>query len=285
MTGHATTSADAVADGGATIDAPRPTHARLGEPARAGRAVRPDGDAATPAPSFFADLDTPVRTRHDRVDVAVADRGTRRRPAVVFVHGGPVAEGAVPTPRDSQTFAGYGALAAAHGLAGVVFDHRLHTMEHYPLSADDLVAAVDEARGLDEVDPERIALWFFSGGGGLAADWLRVRPTWLRALTWTYPVLAAPPDWPGDVERFDCVRAVTAAPDLPKLLVRVGAEFPQLRDTQQATVDAARAAGSALEVIDLPMAVHGYELHGHDPVSREATDRAMAWTARSLGAG
>lgn len=116
-------------------------------------------------------------------------------------------------------------------------------------------------------------------------DWLRATPSYLRALAWTYPVLAAPPDWPGDGPRFDCVTAVTAAPDLPKLLVRVGAEYPLFSATQQAMVDAARDAGSALDVIDLPDMPHGYEAHGHLPAARGATEKAMAWVARALSAG
>lgn len=239
-----------------------------------------------PATDFFAGVDEVDRTRHDDLDLYLPTdhRPGERRPAVVFVHGGPVPEDRVPRPRDSAVFAGYGALAAASGLAGIMFDHRLRTMEHYPISADDLVAAVHHARALDHVDPDRVAIWFFSGGGGLAADWLNDAPRWLRAVAWTYPVLAAPPEWPGDGPRFDCVRAVTAAPELPKLLVRVGAEFPSFSATQDAMVTAAREAGSRLEVVELPETLHGYETHTRHEPARSTTEWAMTWVAEALRA-
>lgn len=236
----------------------------------------------TRSDDFFAGLDRPERVRYEHFDLHTG-AADERRPAVVFVHGGPVPRDAAPTARDSAVFTGYGALAASAGLVGVTFDHRLHDMEDLPLSAEDTARVVDRARSLDQVDPERIVLWFFSGGGGLAADWLRAAPSWLRGIVWTYPVLAAPPDWPGDGERFDSVSAITAADDLPKLLVRVSGEYPMFRPTQDAAVDAARSRGSRLEVIELADADHGYETNGYEPEARRATERAMAWVAGTVG--
>jgi hypothetical protein len=107
------------------------------------------------------------------------------------------------------------------------------------------------ARGLDGVDPDRVGLWFFSGGGLLAADLLAAPPPWLCCVAMTYPVLAPPPGW--DVEaRFDPVGAASTAPKLPMLLTRVGHEYPDFARTQDAFVDAARANGAALEVIEVP---------------------------------
>ena len=238
---------------------------------------------APPAPpqaptdgDLFAGIPRPDRRRLDALDVHTAPGTTGRRPAVVFVHGGPIPEG--HSPRDSAVFAGYGALAAASGLVGITFDHPLHDDAAYPSSAGTLAAVVETTRSLDDVDPDRIALWFFSGGGALAADWLRAVPPWLRAVAWTYPVLAPPPDWPGDRERFDCVRAAAGAPEVPKLLVRVGAEYPSLVAAQEALV----ASAGRLEVIDLPGSAHGFEAHGHEPQARHGVERAMTWVAETL---
>lgn len=234
--------------------------------------------------AFFAGIDRPERIRHEHFDLHTG-AADERRPAVVFVHGGPVPRDAVTTLRDSAVFTGYAALAASTGLAGVTFDHRLHDMMDLPLSAEDTARVVDRVRDLDQVDPHRIVLWFFSGGGGLAADWLRAAPSWLRGIVWTYPVLAPPPDWPGDRERFDAVSAITAADDLPKLLVRVSGEYPMFRPTQDAAVAAARSSASRLDVINLADADHGYETHGYEPEARSATERAMAWVAGTVGHG
>ena len=51
-------------------------------------------------------------------------------------------------------------------------------------------------------------------------------------------------------------------------------------------MDAARAQGAALDVIDIPGVDHGFE--GGDDVpehARAAVDDAMEWTARTLRAG
>jgi alpha-beta hydrolase superfamily lysophospholipase len=230
--------------------------------------------------SFFHDVPPARRVREDQLDVHVAEDATDPRPAVVFVHGGPIPPG--HSPRDTDVFRGYGALAAAAGLVGVTFDHRLHSGEHYPQAADDVAAALARTRELPAVDAERVLLWCFSGGGAIAAAWLRDPPPWLRGIAWTYPILAPPPGWPGDVPRFDAVDAVRKHPALPKLLVRVGREIEPARVTQDAFVAAADEVGAALEILTIDHAEHGVEVHPHDADARATVDRAMAWAAATL---
>ena len=232
--------------------------------------------------TLFGGLDPAHQVRTDRLDVYTSPRADGPRPSIVLVHGGPVAPDA--RPRDWPGAVGYATLAAASGLAGIVIEHRLHSGEHYPVAADDLAAAVEETRALEVVDPDRVGLWFFSGGGPLAVDWMRDTPPWLRCLVWTYPVLAPPPDWDGDIPRFDAIGALGACRDLPKLLMRVEHEIPPLVPNQDAFVAAARDHGASLEVVDVPGAVHGFE--GHDDAtepSRAAVRRAVGWAARALG--
>jgi acetyl esterase/lipase len=232
---------------------------------------------------FFDDLEPVRRVREDRLDYYVAeDSEPQRRPAVVFVHGGPIREDQEPGPRDWDGFIGYGTLAASHALVGVTFNHRLYSDMHYPQAAEDLAAVIERTRALEVVDPDRIALWHFSGGGPLAVDWMTRPAVWLRAIAWTYPVLAPPPDWPGDGPRFNAVAAVGERPSLPKLLVRVGSEFERLAAVQDAFVAAAKDADAALDVIDIPSAMHGFEGHGPNPAARDAVDQAMSWLITAL---
>ncbi|NJC22657.1 acetyl esterase/lipase [Arthrobacter pigmenti] len=141
-------------------------------------------------------------------------------PAIVFIHGGPVPPDLLPTPRDWPVYIGYGSLATASGVVGVTVDHRLHSVAHYPAAADDVIAAVDQVRALPGVDPQGIALWFFSGGGLLSADWLREPPEWLRCVALTYPLLApVGPTADRDInDRFNPAEAVSASGKLPILL-------------------------------------------------------------------
>lgn len=230
---------------------------------------------------FFHDVEPAQRYETDLIDVYTAPGSeNERRPALVFVHGGPVAPGA--SPRAWSGFVGYGSLAAASGLVGVTLDHRLHSGDHYPTAADDVAAAVEQTRGLDAVDPDRVGIWFFSGGGPLAVDWMHAAPSWLRCLAWNYPVLAPPPDWDGDVPRFNAITALAASPALPKLLLRAGQEYPALVPDQDTFTQEARDHGAALEVVDIPGAEHGFEGHGRCADARAAVQRAMSWAASML---
>ncbi|MFE0647159.1 alpha/beta hydrolase [Streptomyces sp. NPDC059534] len=199
----------------------------------------------------------------------------RPRPAVVFVHGGPVAPDQRPTPRDTPFYLGYGRYAASRDVVGVTLDHRLHSLADYPLAADDLAEAVALVRADPRVDGERIALWFFSTGGLLAADWLAAPPPWLRCVAATYPALAPPPGWEGAGARFRPVDAVGTADGPPVVLTRAGLEHPAFEATVQEFLDAAAGNGTDVEVVDVPHGHHGFELVDPTDESRAAVARAM----------
>ncbi|MBM9507726.1 alpha/beta hydrolase [Actinacidiphila acididurans] len=180
-------------------------------------------------------------------------------PAVVFVHGGPVPEAARPTPRDWPSLTGYARLVASYGAVGAIVDHRLHGLGDWERAAADVAEAVAAVRADPRVDPDRIALWYFSAGGLLAADVLAAPPPWLRCVSASYPVLAPLPGWGLAGSRFHPAEAVLGAGRLPLVLTRVGAERPELAATVAHFTAAARACGAALEIIDVPGAPHGFE--------------------------
>src|SRR5262245_12116445 len=84
-----------------------------------------------------------------------------RTPAVVFVHGGPIPR-EMMSPREWGHFVSYGALAAASGLVGIVFNHRLHAPTDYGTAQSDMKAAIEYVRSHADdlgVDPDRLAVW------------------------------------------------------------------------------------------------------------------------------
>ncbi|WP_017236560.1 alpha/beta fold hydrolase [Streptomyces sp. SS] len=198
------------------------------------------------------------------------------RPAVVFVHGGPVSPDQRPTPRDTPFFLGYGRYAASQGVIGVTLDHRLHGVADYPIAAEDLAGAVELVRADPRVDGERIALWFFSTGGLLAADWLAAPPPWLRCVAASYPALAPLPGWDAVEPRFRPVAAVGTADGPPVVLTRAGLEHPVFSATVREFLDAAGGRGADVEVVDVPHGRHGFELLDPTEESRAAVARAMA---------
>jgi acetyl esterase/lipase len=222
----------------------------------------------------------PVRAvqpdRRGRVDLYLPE-ATEPSPAIVFVHGGPVPVDLRPTPRDWPVYQGYGSLAATRGIVGVTVDHRLHDTADYALAADDVTAAVQTARNDPRVDAGRLAIWFFSGGGLLSADWLREPPDWLRCLAMTYPLLAPMPGTTVE-PRFRPAEAVAAAGALPIVLTRVGRERQPLAERVEAFVTAARAARAAdarLQVVDVPNGRHGFDIVDHTDESRKAVEHAF----------
>jgi len=212
--------------------------------------------------------------RHGAVDLYVPDGAPGSCPAVVFVHGGPVPADLRQTPRDWRVYQGYGSAIAESGAVGVTVDHRLHSVADYPLAAADVAEAVEMVRADHRVDADRVALWFFSGGGLLVADWLRTPPGWLRCVAATYPVLTPLRGWKVD-PRFRPVEAVESAGDLPIVLTRVGRERRQVAATVKAFTDAAGRCGAKLEIIDVPGGQHGFDMLDHTAESRQAVRRAL----------
>lgn len=222
---------------------------------------------------FVLPIETCAAERHGAVDLYLPQ--TRRpRPAVVFVHGGPIPADRQPTPRDWPVYRGYGSLAATRGVVGVTVDHRLHDLADYPLAAADVAGAVEFARADPRVDADRVAVWCFSGGGLLLADWLRTPPQWLRCVAASYPLLAPLPGH--DVgARFRPVEAVASAGALPIVLTRVGRERAHIAATVEAFVAAAHACGARLEIIDVPHGQHSFDLLDHTDESCSAVERAF----------
>ncbi|WP_405392979.1 dienelactone hydrolase family protein [Streptomyces sp. NBC_01102] len=239
------------------------------------RLVAP-GSAEPPAHlrPFLLDVPEVPRERTANVDLYLPD-ADGPRPAVVFVHGGPVPAEARPTPRDWPTLVGYARYAAGQGVVGVTLDHRLHDMADYKRAAADVAAAVDLVRADPRVDADRVALWFFSGGGLIAADWLSCPPTWLRCLAASYPVLAPLPGQ-GPVDgRFRPAEAVASAGALPVVVTRVGREMPGIAATVEQFLTASRNCGADVRVVDVPHGRHSFETLDRTEESREAVHRAM----------
>ncbi|MFL4909041.1 alpha/beta fold hydrolase [Streptomyces sp. MMS24-I2-30] len=247
------------------------------------RAAAGEGHRLTPAHAaqqpahlrpFLLEVPELPRERSQNVDLYLPN-APGPRPAVVFVHGGPLPAGARPTPRDWPVLVGYARYAAGQGAVGVTLDHRLHDVADYERAAADVAAAVERVRADPRVAADRVALWFFSGGGLLMADWLRTPPAWLRCLAACYPVLAPLPNWGLTGRRFRPADAVAHAGAPPVVLVRAGREAPEIAATVEEFLTAGGRHGADVEVVDVPHGRHGFETVDVTEESREAVRRAM----------
>jgi alpha-beta hydrolase superfamily lysophospholipase len=234
---------------------------------------------------FVVPVDPLEPERGDTADLYLPEvRAGGTSAAVVLVHGGPVPAGRAPTPRNWPVYRGYGSLLAGRGVVAVVLDHPLHGVDAYPRSDALVRDVVDRVREHPRVDGNRIALWFFSGGGPLCAGWLRDPPSWLRCVALSYPLLGGAALGP-NFRPIDAVEAVgaaaaagvggaTRANALPIVLTRVGLERPDLAAAVTDFVAAARTADANLTIVDVPAGRHAFDILDDTDASRQAVVQA-----------
>jgi dienelactone hydrolase len=149
-------------------------------------------------------------------------------PVVVLVHG-LYQEPPEVEPRRSEFFRGYAAQLVQRGVAAVTFDHELTGGMRYQEAAKTLDRVLTDVRSRDDVDTERVGVWFFSGGGSLAYPVMAAAQPWLRTVALTYPLLPHEPipDWPA---QDDAVRGIG---DVPVVFTRVTQELPYFVEGQE----------------------------------------------------
>lgn len=231
---------------------------------------------------FVVEVDAVPGERHGVWDLYDPAAG-EPRPAVVFLHGGPLPPGIPVPPRDWPVYQGYGALAARTGLVGVTVDHPLHSRAHLPAARDVVARSVDEVRADPRVDGDRVAVWAFSGGSPLLTPWLADSPPWLRALAATYPWLHALPDGPLP-DGFRPVEALGDGPPLPFVLTRVGLEAPAAAAGVEDFLAAAGSSRLRVTVLDVPHGRHGFDMLDPGEESAAAVRAAVGHVAAALRA-
>jgi len=211
-----------------------------------------------------------------------------RRGVVVLVHGGPVPPEA--RPHEWGVFQSYGRLVAASGMVAVAFTHRLHEAEDYARAAADVAALVEHIRGRADslgIDPDRLAVWAFSGGGPLASFAFRERPTWLRCAVLYYSILdfqGGPSVYskvPGDLSPIEAVRGATGRLP-PVLIARADKDEEWILGSIDRFVAAANAKGMSLDLLTLPEGHHGFDIADDTPRSREVIQATLDFLERAL---
>ncbi len=202
-----------------------------------GHRLEPAGDEPPPhLRPFLLDAPEPPlpQERTDRLALHLPTADDPR-PAVVFVHGGPLPAETQPSPLDWLAFQGYGQYVARLGAVAAVVHHGLHGLDAYGTAADDVAAAVERVRADPRVDGDRVALWFFSGGGLLAADWLTAAAPCRgcaaspRRTRSSRRCRTGASRMPGSGPPTRCGRRRGAAP--PVVLTRVEREMPEIAAT------------------------------------------------------
>lgn len=235
---------------------------------------------------------------HLLMDVYLPPRLRRgeRRPAVLFIHG------SVPPgspAKDMGVFRSWGRLAAASGMVGVTFTHRLGFPK--PMLAEaaaDVAAAVEYVRARADslgVDKDRICLAAYSGGGPLLSAWMRDRPAYVRCLVAFYAFLDIrqselhrPHETPEALRSFSPVAHLAggAGQPAPLFVARAGLdEVPGMNDSIDRFAAEALSANAPVTVVNHPRGPHGFDVLTDDERSREIIRAALAFMKTHLGAG
>lgn len=233
---------------------------------------------------------------HLLMDVYAPPRPGReeRRPAVLFIHG------SVPPgsrAKDMGVFRSWGRLAAASGMVGVTFTHRLgYPNPRLAEAESDLAAALDYVRANADalrVDKERICLAAYSGGGPLLSAAMRERPPHVRCLVAFYAFLDirqseahGAHETPETLKRFSPIAHLgsDAGRIAPVFIARAGLdEIPTLNNSIDRFTREAVSGNAAVTVVNHPRGVHGFDVLTDDERSREIIRGALAFMKTHLG--
>jgi acetyl esterase/lipase len=220
-----------------------------------------------------------------RLDLYSPAGPARPRPAVLLVHGGPIP---MLGAKNMGVFRSYGELLAASGFVAVAFDHRFlapNRLSDAGADVADLVAHVRQNAASMGIDPERLALWAFSGGGPFLAAALRERPSWLQAVIAYYAVLDIQEPAPGADsgiapelrESFSAIRGLgddaRSAP--PILVARAGLDHPWLNGGTDRFVQRAIATGATLDFLNHADGRHGFDILDDDARTKQIIRRTL----------
>jgi acetyl esterase/lipase len=219
-----------------------------------------------------------------------------KRPAVVFVHGGPIPAPPVLQPKDWRDYRDFGRLAAVSGFIGVTFNHRFYGSDRIFDAQDDieeLVRFVREESDALGIDAERLALWAFSGGGIFLSELIRHPAAFIRGLIGFYTVMdlrsfpTADPSRAVDrdtLARFSPVAALDEASGSvpPILIARAGLDLPLLNGSIDRFAESALTKNLDFSVRNHPAGEHGFDVLNDDDLSRDIIRQAFEFLNRVL---
>lgn len=204
-----------------------------------------------------------------------------RLPAVIFIHGGPLGANPSPRAKDWGVYRSYGRLMAASGLVGVTFDHRYLSMKVKDLETsfadvEELIRFVRANAASYHIDPDRIALWAFSGGGPHLSLGLRGNRAYIRCLVSYYATLDLTAtagqigESPEALETYSPASYVTeAATYLPSVLIgRAGLDASTINASVGRFASKMLALNGDLSLLSHPTGRHGFDAYDDDDLSR-----------------
>jgi acetyl esterase/lipase len=202
-------------------------------------------------------------------------------PVIVLIHGGPVAITA--HPKDWPVFEDYGRVLAASGFAVVTFNYRFTAPDALAIAENDVTRLLEllraDAKRLS-INPDRICLWAFSGGGTQLSLALRQRPPYIRCLVSFYAILGAP----AGLEKYSpLVQCLAGKGELPPIFVaKMGEDNPAINQSVDAFIEAAKRRGPPPQVVNYAQGVHAFDIEQNTDESRKVIGSAIEFVKQHL---
>jgi hypothetical protein len=219
-----------------------------------------------------------------------------QKPAVLFIHGGPLGPAtSAPALKDSVFYQTYGRLMAASGLVGVTFNHRYPSMKTNDMetSFSDVDAAIQFIRtnaAAYNIDPDRIALWAFSGGGPHLSIALKGQSKFIRCLVSYYALLDLESGAGQITEKPDPPRNYSPVAFLtdnseyipPVLIARVGFDHPGFNQSVERFVSRMFALNGDITVLSHPFGQHSFDIYNDDQQTRDIIAATITYIKNHL---
>jgi acetyl esterase/lipase len=205
--------------------------------------------------------------------------------AVIMIHGGPVERQA--NPKDWRMFKDYAALLAGLDVVTVVFNHRLYGPAEYFTAQGDVSALLEHVRvhsASYNIDPNRLLLWAFAGGGPLLTVALNPPRASICGLIAYYCVLdfamaakSGAPAAPREIleNLSPAVQVRRNGCHAPILAVRAGRDTASSHRSLATFLEAALAGDVAIELLNHPEGEHAFDVRNDDARSREIIARTL----------
>ncbi len=201
-----------------------------------------------------------------RLDVYRPPGAARRLPAVLFLHGT-----GGPAVKDSGVYIGWGQLAAASGLAGVVVGNDGFQT--------DVEAAIRYIRRNDKklgIDSSRLCVAGYSAG---------VLPSMLVALKGTAGKIRCAVAFYGPLDAYyeqSSPASYLTKTSLPVLVAKAGRDGAAINSSIDRFVTKGHRVGARVELLVHPNGHHGFDGHAPVPRTRTILQRTLAFLRTQL---
>lgn len=216
-------------------------------------------------------------------------------PAVLYIHGGTLPPDYPVMPKSWEVYITHGRLIAASGMVGVTFNHRYYGVDKKNLdnSFSDVRDAIKYVRENAEkynINPDRICLWGFSGGGSHLSVALQDKMEYVRCIVSYYGVMNLKSLISGGRNNLDWMTGYAPVDYLifdnykipPFFIGRAGLDSPAINATIDAFIAKALEMNIDIETANHPGGVHGFDVFNDDRRTREILEDTISFIKRNI---